>query len=83
MKNSPFVYGTIVSNSSSEARLTSVSVMERYKPGTPRNVSKNRDMLINNYIIQTRAGGFEFMDPAYELWFRLYFLDQPLSKLFK
>lgn len=58
----------------SEEKLTSTKVMSRYKLGTPRNVSKNRDILINNDIVQRKGSGFEFIDPAFELWFRQYFL---------
>ncbi|MFO7852346.1 MAG: AAA family ATPase [Bacteroidota bacterium] len=59
---------------SSEEKLTSTKVMSRYKMGTPRNVSKNRDILINNDIVQRRGSGFEFIDPTFEIWFRQNFL---------
>jgi hypothetical protein len=71
----------LIAVANSETRLTSVSVMTGYKLGTPRNVSKNRDILINRDIIQTKEDGFEFVDPAYELWFRQCFLNQAINKL--
>jgi hypothetical protein len=63
-----------------EKQLTSVSAMNSYRIGTPRNVSRNKMQLINNDIIQTTNDGFEFVDPAFELWFRLTFLNQPIQK---
>ena len=66
-----------------ESKLTSVSVMTTYRLGTPRNVSKNKTMLINNDIIQEKREGFEFVDPAFELWFRHTFLNQPVHKHFE
>ena len=44
--------------------------MKYYKLGTPRKKKKNRDTLINNDIIQRKNKGFEFLDPAFEIWFR-------------
>jgi hypothetical protein len=66
-----------------ESRLTSVSAMTTYRLGTPRNASKNKTMLINNDIIQEKKEGFEFVDPAFELWFRHAFLNQPIHKHFE
>jgi len=63
----------------SEEKLTSTKVMSRYKLGTPRNVSKNRDILIKNDIVQRKGSGFEFLDPAFELWFRQYYLNFPIA----
>lgn len=68
---------------SSETRLTSVEVMGKYKLGTPRNVAKNRDFLIKNDIIQAGRSGFEFVDPAFELWFRQCFMNQPIKNIFR
>jgi len=50
--------------------------MNIYQLGTPRNVSKNKDILINNDLIQEIEGVFEFVDPAFELWFRKQFFNQ-------
>jgi hypothetical protein len=66
-----------------ESRLTSVSAMTTYRLGTPRNASKNKTLLINNDIIQENKEGFEFVDPAFELWFRHTFLNQPIHKHFE
>lgn len=55
-----------------ETKFTSVKVMQKYNLGTPNNVSKNKTTLINNDIIHQISNNFEFLDPAFELWF----LDQ-------
>ncbi len=62
-------------------QLSSVAVMTDYKTGTPRNVSKNKTLLINNDVIQEVDGGFEFLDPAFEIWFKKQFFDSPYFPL--
>jgi hypothetical protein len=59
-----------------ETRFTSASVMQHYNLGTPRNVSKNKTALINNDIIYEANDVYEFLDPAFELWFRKQFFHQ-------
>ncbi|MEX2597855.1 MAG: ATP-binding protein [Salibacteraceae bacterium] len=53
-----------------EKQLTSTAVMQRFRIGTPRNVAKNRDLLRRNDIVDESKDGFEFLDPAFEIWFR-------------
>lgn len=60
-----------------EKQFTSTAVMNRYMLGTPRNVSKNKQILINNDLVYLNPNGaFEFVDPAFELWFRNQFFNQ-------
>ncbi|TFH36084.1 MAG: ATP-binding protein [Bacteroidia bacterium] len=66
----------LIAVANQETQLTSVEVMNKYRLGTPRNVSKNRDILVNNDIIQRVSRSYEFVDPAFELWFRQNFLNQ-------
>jgi hypothetical protein len=68
---------------SGEKKFTGVNAMTEYKLGTPRNVSKNKTLLVNNDVIQRADDHFEFVDPAFELWFRQNFFNQSISKLFK
>jgi hypothetical protein len=60
-----------------ETKFTSAAVMQTYALGTPRNVSKNKTILTHNDIIHETNGIYEFLDPAFELWFRKQFLNQP------
>ena len=53
--------------------------MNKYHLGTPRNVSKNREILINKDIIGESEGKLIFLDPAFEIWFRRVFLNASLS----
>ena len=62
-----------------ETKFTSTSVMNKYHLGTPRNVSKNKTVLINNDIIHEINNKFEFVDPAFELWFKKQFFNQPYT----
>ncbi len=63
-------------------QLTSAKVMQEYFLGTPRNVSKNKTILIDNDIIQFSNNKYEFLDPAFELWFRHHYLNQSFHKRF-
>ena len=58
-----------------ETQLTSAEVMQKYRLGTPRNVSKNKVVLMNADIIQETNIGYEFLDPAFENWFSNKFLS--------
>lgn len=62
-----------------ETQFTSTAVMINYQLGTPRNVSKNKTLLINNDIIHEINKKFEFVDPAFELWFKKQFFNQPYT----
>jgi uncharacterized protein len=59
-----------------ETQFTSTPVMHTYQLGTPRNVSKNKTMLIRTDLIQEVNKTYEFVDPAFELWFRKQFFNQ-------
>jgi uncharacterized protein len=59
-----------------ETRFTASAVMQQYQLGTPRNVSKNKTILINNDLIHEINGVYEFVDPAFELWFKKQFFNQ-------
>lgn len=58
-------------------QLTGTAAMQKYALGTPRNVSKNKTTLMNADIIHEHQGVIEFLDPAFEMWFRERFLDGP------
>ncbi len=60
-----------------ESKFTSTAMMQQYHLGTPRNVSKNKTILINNDLIHEVNGIYEFLDPAFELWFKKQFFNQP------
>ena len=56
-----------------ETRFTSARVMQDYHLGTPRNVSKNKTILVNNDLIQEVNGVYGFADPAFGMWFNEQF----------
>jgi len=62
-----------------ETQFTSAAVMQKHALGTPRNVSKNKTILINSDLIHEVNGKFEFVDPAFELWFRKQYFNQSYS----
>jgi hypothetical protein len=62
-----------------ETQFTSTAVMNKHQLGTPRNVSKNKTVLINNDIFHEINNKFEFVDPAFELWFKKQFFNQPYT----
>ncbi len=53
-----------------ETQLTSANVMNNYKLGTPRNVSKNRDILEKKDIIDFSEKNYTFVDPIFEAWIK-------------
>lgn len=59
-----------------ETKFTSTQVMQDYSLGTPRNVSKNKTILINHDTIHEVDGQFEFLDPAFELWFNKQYFNR-------
>jgi len=56
--------------------LTSKDTMKKYDIGTPRNISKNKDILERADIIDIANKKIEFLDPVLEAWFRQQFLTQ-------
>ena len=61
-----------------EKQLTASAVMRVYSLGTPRNVSKNRAVLEGkDMIIKDENGIYEFLDPAFELWFGKQYFQVP------
>jgi hypothetical protein len=57
-----------------EPQLSSMTTIESYRLGTSASVVKNKRILINNDIIDKFEGSYEFLDPAFELWFcKLFF----------
>lgn len=61
-----------------ETKFTSTSIMQHYNLGTPNNVTKNKLTLTNNDIIQEINSIYEFVDPAFELWFKKQFFGEKL-----
>lgn len=65
-----------------ETQFMSTAMMQKYNLGTPRNVSKNITALTNSDMIHHYSDKYEFLDPAYELWFNRQFFNVQLSELF-
>lgn len=59
-----------------EKQLTSTKTMEKYQLGTPNNVLKSKTKLETEDIIQKHDDLWEFLDPAFELWFRKTYLNE-------
>ena len=64
-----------------ESQFTSTLVMQKYKLGTPRNVSKNKAILTKNDMIHEVDGKYELLDPAFELWFSKHYFNQEYVNL--
>lgn len=58
-----------------ETKLTGVDVMNRYKIGTPNNISKNKKILAEKDIIDFQGETPTFIDPAFEMWFLRFYLN--------
>ena len=53
-----------------ETKLTASKTMLQFKLGTPRNVSKNKMVLIEKDIIEIHGESILFNDPIFEYWLR-------------
>lgn len=55
-----------------ETRLTASKTMQQFKLGTPRNVSKNKNVLMEKDIVEIHGSSIIFNDPIFEYWLRQY-----------
>ncbi len=53
-----------------ETKLTSTKAMQQYKLGTPRNVSKNKQVLMEKDLVEIHGKNISFNDPIFEYWLR-------------
>lgn len=56
---------------------SSVDVMQTYQLSAPRNVTRNKSVLIDNDIAQQNENGLELLDPSFEIWLRKLFFNEP------
>lgn len=61
-----------------EERLSSAETMRKYDLGTSASVVKNRKILEHGDIIHEQDGTFEFLDPAFEIWFKKVFFGKEI-----
>lgn len=61
-----------------EQRLTSSEVLAQYDLGTSATVVKNRKILELGDVIHEQNDLYEFLDPAFELWFKRVFFGEGL-----
>ena len=54
-----------------ETRLTAAEVMQKFRLGTPRNVSKNKKVLEGKEIVEFHGRSITFNDPIFDYWLRL------------
>jgi len=50
--------------------------------GTPHNVSKNKKILLEKDRINKNGERYEFIDPAFEIWFRKQYFNRKLDSYF-
>ena len=55
---------------SNAEELSSKKTIGQYHLGTSANVSKIKETLQTREVIDVQKGKVEFIDPAYELWFK-------------
>ncbi|RKY54533.1 MAG: ATP-binding protein [Candidatus Neomarinimicrobiota bacterium] len=65
-----------------EEQLTSTRVMQRYDLGTPINIIRNKKSLEkNDMIYKTNGKKYDFLDPAFKLWFMLQYYGKDASDI--
>ncbi len=77
---SPTQINLLKAIASGEVQFTSTEVMQKYKLGTPRNVLKNKKVLIKNDIIDHAEKAVSFLDPVFEIWFQKQFINPHYDK---
>jgi hypothetical protein len=55
-----------------ETKLTAAKTMQQFKLGTSRNVSKNKQILIQKDIVEIHGQSILFNDPIFEYWLRQF-----------
>ena len=55
-----------------KTKLTAAKTMQQFKLGTPRNVSKNKQTLIQKEIVEIHGHSITFNDPIFEYWLRSF-----------
>ena len=53
-----------------ETKLTASTTMQKFSLGTPRNVSKNKQVLMEKDIVEIHGEHINFNDPIFEYWLR-------------
>lgn len=53
-------------------------ILTKFRLGTSANISKQKKVLYEKELVDIRGTMFEFLDPAYELWFKKSILRIPL-----
>jgi DNA-binding ferritin-like protein (Dps family) len=66
---------------SKEEQFTSIKTMNAYKIGTPSNVLKNLKILERDDFIEKFNKKVELLDPAFELWFKSYFMNVKIENI--
>lgn len=78
---SPTQVNLLKAVSKKEIKFTSIMVMQNYRLGTPNNVRKNKKILENRDMIHKITTHYEFLDPAFELWFKKQFFKEDFLKI--
>lgn len=61
------------------AMLSASDTLQNYKLGTSANVSRIKYSLVNKEILDITAGGIEFLDPLFKLWFKTIYMSAKYS----
>ncbi|WP_114983086.1 AAA family ATPase [Cyclonatronum proteinivorum] len=64
-----------------EQQLSSVSVMEKYRLGSPASTTKNRRLLLAADLLTYRGDQLSFADPMFAHWMKLKFFGLTVKKL--
>jgi len=67
---------------SGEIQLSSAKTLAEYDLGTSASVNKNKKILTISDVIHEQNGNYEFLDPAFEIWFKNMFFDEKIGSDF-
>lgn len=58
-----------------ESHFNAQRVVAEYSLGTPRTITKNKQLLLERDLIERRGNTYQFVDPVFELWFKREFCN--------
>lgn len=53
-----------------ETHFNAQAIVQRYGLGSPRTITKNKQLLTERDLIERSGEGYRFVDPVFELWFK-------------
>ena len=64
-----------------ESQFNAKETVNKYSLGSPRTITKNKQIIIKKDIVEKTGNEYTFIDPVFELWFRQTYLNDSITRL--